>query len=103
MPEMPLVTPGPAVSAATPGRRCSLATASAANTADCSCRTSSSRTPVVCSASYSGNRCPPESVNTSLTPYAAQRREHQIAAVTVDCLRHNGGGYGRRPWPLVYR
>lgn len=40
MPEMPLVTPGPAVSTARPGRRCSLATASAAKTADCSCLTS---------------------------------------------------------------
>ena len=35
-----LVTPGPAVTAATPGRRVSLASASAANTAVCSWRTS---------------------------------------------------------------
>ena len=34
--DTPLVTPGPAVSAATPGRRVSLAYASAANVADCS-------------------------------------------------------------------
>ena len=37
---MPLVTPGPAVSAATPTRRVALAKPSAAKTADCSCRTS---------------------------------------------------------------
>ena len=36
----PLVTPGPAVSTASPGTRVSLPTASAANTAVCSCRTS---------------------------------------------------------------
>ena len=41
--EMPLVTPGPAVSAATPGRRVSLAYASAANVADCSWRVSTMR------------------------------------------------------------
>ncbi len=39
----PLVTPGPAVSTASPGSRVSRAVASAANTAVCSCRTSSSR------------------------------------------------------------
>ena len=43
---MPLVTPGPAVSAATPGRRVTLAHPSAANVAVCSCRVSTSRMPV---------------------------------------------------------
>ena len=38
--EMPLVTPGPAVRTASPGRRVSFAVASAANTAVASCRTS---------------------------------------------------------------
>ena len=42
---MPLVTPGPAVSTATPGRRVSLAMPSAANVAVCSWRTSTMRTP----------------------------------------------------------
>ncbi len=42
--EMPLVTPGPAVSTATPGRRVSLATPSAAKVAVCSWRTSRMRT-----------------------------------------------------------
>ena len=37
---IPLVTPGPAVSAATPTRRVALAKPSAAKTADCSWRTS---------------------------------------------------------------
>ena len=39
----PLVTPGPAVSAARPGASVSRAVASAANTAVCSCRTSTIR------------------------------------------------------------
>ena len=69
-PEMPLVTPGPAVSTASAGRRWSLATASAAKTADCSWRTSSRRRPIECAASYSGKTCPPESVNISATPAA---------------------------------
>jgi hypothetical protein len=43
--EMPLVTPGPAVSAAKPGRRVSLAHPSAANVAVCSCRVSTTRIP----------------------------------------------------------
>ena len=37
---IPLVTPGPAVSAAAPSRRVAFANPSAAKTADCSCRTS---------------------------------------------------------------
>src|SRR5439155_6238388 len=41
----PLVTPGPAVSTATPGRRVSLASPSAANVAVCSWRTSTMRHP----------------------------------------------------------
>ena len=43
----PFVTPGPAVSTATPGRRVSLAIASAANVAVCSWRTSTRRTPLL--------------------------------------------------------
>ena len=45
MPLMPLVTPGPAVSAATPGSRVALAHPSAANAADCSWRTSTMSMP----------------------------------------------------------
>ena len=64
------VTPGPAVTAASPGVRVSRAVASAANTAVCSCRTSTSRTgwPPLTAASYSGNTCPPDSVNRVDTP-----------------------------------
>ena len=42
---MPFVTPGPAVSAATPTRRVTFAHASAANAALCSWRVSTSRIP----------------------------------------------------------
>ena len=42
---MPFVTPGPAVSAATPGVRVTFAQPSAANAADCSWRTSTMRMP----------------------------------------------------------
>ena len=42
---MPLVTPGPAVSAATPTRRVAFANPSAAKAADCSWRTSTSPIP----------------------------------------------------------
>ena len=69
--ETPFVTPGPAVSTATPGRRVSLAVASAANVAVCSWRTSTMRqSPVVpfTAASKNGKMWPPESVNSSRTP-----------------------------------
>ena len=70
--ETPLVMPGPAVSTARPGRRVSLAVASAAKTAVCSCRTS--RIGIGGSAftapSYSGKTWPPESVNMVRTPCA---------------------------------
>ena len=42
---IPLVTPGPAVSAATPGSRVTFAQPSAANVADASCRTSTMSIP----------------------------------------------------------
>ena len=45
MPLIPLVTPGPAVRAHTPGSRVALAQPSAANTADCSWRTSTMSMP----------------------------------------------------------
>ena len=66
--EMPLVTPGPAVSAATPGLRVSFAYASAAKTADCSWRVSTTRMPTSRAPSYSGQMCPPFSVNITSTP-----------------------------------
>ena len=45
IPLMPFVTPGPAVSAHTPGSRVAFAQPSAANAADCSWRTSTMSMP----------------------------------------------------------
>ena len=69
---IPLVTPGPAVSTASPGRRVSLPVASAANVAVCSCRTSSSRIggSALTAPSYIGKTCAPDSVNIVSTPCA---------------------------------
>mmetsp|Transcript_23987 Transcript_23987/g.83242 ORF Transcript_23987/g.83242 Transcript_23987/m.83242 type:complete len:248 (+) Transcript_23987:370-1113(+) len=64
------VTPGPAVTAATPGTPVRRATASAANTAVTSCRTSTTRMPVALAATRIGEMCPPTSVNRNLTPCA---------------------------------
>ena len=64
----PLVTPGPAVSTASPGWRVSFAHPSAANVAVCSWRTSTMRTSCFTAASYSGQTCPPLSVNITSTP-----------------------------------
>src|SRR5215475_1499821 len=66
----PLVTPGPAVTTASPGARVSRAVASAANTAVCSCRTSTRCIggSALTAPSYSGNTCPPDRVNIVLTP-----------------------------------
>ncbi|CAB4600917.1 unannotated protein [freshwater metagenome] len=66
--ETPLVMPGPAVSAAKPGRRVSFAHASAANVAVCSWRVSTTRMPWSRAASYSGQMCPPLSVNITSVP-----------------------------------
>ena len=67
-----LVTPGPAVTTASPGVLVSRAVASAAKTAVCSCLTSTSRIgcPPLTAASYSGNTCPPDNVNMVGTPYS---------------------------------
>ena len=69
---IPLVTPGPAVSTASPGRRVSLPVASAANAAVCSCRTSSSRIggSALTAPSYIGKTCAPDRVNIVSTPCA---------------------------------
>src|SRR5689334_6092740 len=70
---VPLVTPEPAVSTASPGTRVSLPTASAANTAVCSCRTSTIRIggSALTAPSYMGKTCAPDSVNIVSTPCAA--------------------------------
>ena len=68
----PLVTPGPAVSTASPGTRVSLPVASAANAAVCSWRTSSSRIggSALTAPSYIGKTWAPERVNIVSTPWA---------------------------------
>ena len=68
----PLVTPGPAVSTASPGTRVSLPVASAANAAVCSWRTSRSRIggSALTAPSYIGKTCAPDSVNIVSTPCA---------------------------------
>src|SRR5436190_12666479 len=71
---MPFVTPGPAVSAATPGSRVTFAQPSAANAAACSWRTSTMSMPSSRQPSYIENRWPPESVNSFETPWAFSRR-----------------------------
>ena len=64
----PLVTPGPAVSAATPTPRVAFAIPSAAKAAVCSWRTSTSPIPSSLQPSYMENRCPPDSVKRCSTP-----------------------------------
>ena len=66
----PLVTPGPAVSTASPGTRVSLPVASAAKAAVCSCRTSRIRIggSALTAPSYIGNTWAPERVNIVSTP-----------------------------------
>ena len=67
---MVLVMPGPAVTAATPGRPDSRALASAAKTAVTSSRTSTMRMPRALDALRIGEMWPPHSVKTSVTPCA---------------------------------
>lgn len=63
-----LVTPGPAVTAATPMRPESLETASAAKTAVASCRVSTTRIPSFSLATRMGEMWPPASAKTKRTP-----------------------------------
>ncbi len=63
-----LVTPGPAVTTATPGMPESRAVASAAKTAVTSCLVSTIRMPAFSAAVNIGEMCPPERVNRFSTP-----------------------------------
>ena len=63
-----LVTPGPAVTAATPGIPVSLDMASAANTAVGSCLTSITRIPCFLAPTNIGDMCPPHKVKRKRTP-----------------------------------
>ena len=67
-----LVTPGPAVTAATPIVPVIRATASAANTAFASSRTSTTRIPRACAPVRIGEMWPPHSVNRCVTPCRAR-------------------------------
>ncbi len=84
----PLVTPGPAVSTASPGTRVSLPVASAANAAVCSWRTSSSRIggSAFTAPSYIGNTCAPDSVNIVSTPCARATATAELAGVALDLV-----------------
>ncbi len=66
--EIELVTPGPAVTVATPHSRVTLAQPSAAKAADCSWRTSMMRMPCSAAAVRIGQMWPPLIVNRLLTP-----------------------------------
>src|SRR5215467_12755484 len=66
--DVALVTPGPAVTAATPHSRVTLAQPSAANAADCSCLVSMMRMPCSSAATSTGHMWPPLSVNRWLAP-----------------------------------
>ena len=65
-----LVTPGPAVTAATPGRPVRRAVASAAKTAVASWRVSITRMPARLAATRIGEICPPTRVKRNGTPCA---------------------------------
>src|SRR5438046_2380271 len=69
---MVLVRPGPAVTAATPGRPVSRATASAANTAVASWRVSITRMPRCLQPTRIGEMWPPHSVNRNCVPCACR-------------------------------
>ena len=83
---MPLVTPGPAVSAQTPGSRVTFAQPSAANAAADSWRTSIRSMPSARQPSYMENRWPPESVNSLVDAVRLQPARDQQPAVRLLCL-----------------
>ena len=95
----PLVTPGPAVSTASPGTRVSLPVASAANAAVCSWRTSSRRIggSAVTAPSYSGKTCAPERVNRVSTPCA--RAAATASWPACPARWPSGSSLPRRPHP----
>ncbi len=80
---MVLVMPGPAVTAATPGRPDSRALASAAKTAVTSSRTSTTRMPRALDALRIGEMWPPHSVKTSRHAVGLQRLGDAVAAVAL--------------------
>ena len=94
----PLVTPGPAVSTASPGTRVSLPVASAANAAVCSWRTSTSRIggSAFTAPSYIGKTWAPERVNIVSTPWARATATASSPGVAAQLRAVGGAGGGGR-------
>src|SRR4051812_2181809 len=92
-----LVTPGPAVTAATPTVPVIRATASAANTALASSRTSTTRNPRACAPVRIGEMWPPHSVNRWVTPWRARTSAMMSPpwVMARSIARHNVGLEGR--------
>ncbi len=78
---MPLVTPGPAVSAQAPVWRVALAHPSAAKAADCSWRVSTMSMPSSRQPSKIEKMWPPERVKSFVTPWALSRLATSLPAV----------------------
>src|SRR2546423_5562977 len=95
--EAEFVTPGPAVTAATPHSRVTLAHPSAANAADCSWRTSTIRRPCSVAPVRMGQMWPPLSVKRWLTParFSASATSSPVLPESVTSFRHRPG-HGRR-------
>lgn len=92
-----LVTPGPAVTAATPAVPPRRATASAAKTAVASCRTSTTRIPRALAPTRIGEMCPPHRVKRNRTPCAARASAMTSPPFTAKFLPTRSlGSPGRR-------
>ncbi len=84
--ETELVTPGPAVTTASPGRRVSLAVPSAANVAVCSCRTSTIRSLLPYGRVVDREDVAAGQREHLLDARRPQRRQRDVAAVPLDGL-----------------
>ena len=81
------VTPGPAVTAATPTSRVTLAQPSAAKAAVCSCRTSMRRMPCSVAPISTGQMWPPFKVKRWLTPARSRARAMSSPALPESLTR----------------
>src|SRR5690242_7143526 len=92
------VTPGPAVTAATPHSRVTLAQPSAANAADCSCRKSTIRIPCSEAPTRIGQMWPPLRVKRCVTPARLSASAISSPALpdSVTRLLCDGEGHGGR-------
>src|SRR5712691_12174748 len=89
-----LVTPGPAVTAATPHSRVTLAHPSAAKAADCSWRTSTMRRPCSVAPVRMGQMWPPFKVNRWLVParFSASAMSSPVLPESANALGPRHGG-----------